>query len=144
MIHSVRKRAENIHPPASFTSAEIMAGAAEYKRHCVSCHGGPGLARAPWTSALLPTPPFLIDASRHWTTAQLYKLVHDGVKMTAMPAWGEIVSDEQIWEIVAFLKTLPGLSPHAFEQIEARVRAASPSLGSGAEAPSGTHFDTRP
>jgi mono/diheme cytochrome c family protein len=143
MIHSVRKRAEDIHPPESFTSAEIAAGAAEYKRHCVSCHGGPGVARAPWTSALLPTPPFLIDASRHWTPAQLYKIVHDGVKMTAMPAWGEIEPDETIWDIVAFLITLPSLSPREFERDVSEARTAAQDGAVGGQTASGAPTSPR-
>ncbi len=35
---------------------------------------------------MLPTPPFLIDASARWNHAELFRIVHNGVKMTAMPA----------------------------------------------------------
>ena len=34
--------------------------------------------------------------------------------MTAMPAWGRTHSDELIWDMVAFLRKLPALSPDAY------------------------------
>jgi hypothetical protein len=76
-------------------------------------------------SALLPTPPFLIDASRRWSRAELYTIVHDGVKMTAMPAWGEIEPDRKISDVVAFLETLPKLTPDEFAHL--RVQLPPPS-----------------
>jgi mono/diheme cytochrome c family protein len=75
------------------------------------CHGGPGLARAPWVRQLEPTPPYVIDASRRFTAPQLYFILLKGVKMSAMPAWGETRSPAELWNYVAFLEALPSLSP---------------------------------
>ena len=35
--------------------------------------------------------------------------------MTAMPAWGRTHSDELIWDMVAFVRTLPKLSPAQYQ-----------------------------
>lgn len=121
MIHSVQRRARALGPlPAT---ASFWSGAREYEAHCLSCHGGPGMDRAHWTKAMLPTPPFLVDASSHWSRRELYNIVHDGVKMTGMPAWGEVESDRQISDVVAFLQVTPKLTPQQFQQVIARVRA---------------------
>lgn len=122
MISSVRKRAE-LSAGASHLSGDVLSGAKEYELHCIACHGGPGVARAPWVSAMLPTPPFLVSASRHWSRRELYEIVHDGVKMTGMPAWGEIESDHKIVDIVAFLDAMPAITPDKFAKIRSFTRA---------------------
>jgi len=140
MIHSVKRRAAEapVLPPP--TRAALLSGAVEYERHCIACHGGPGVPRARWVSAMLPTPPFLIDAPARWSRAELYTLVHDGVKMTGMPAWGEIEPDARIADIVVFLEALPKITPERFaamrRQIDSRHRApiartANPATASG-------------
>jgi hypothetical protein len=47
------------------------------------------------------------------------------VKMTAMPAWSAVRTDAEVWDLVAFLETLPYISPPTY----ARMRAAEISKG---------------
>jgi mono/diheme cytochrome c family protein len=124
MIHSTARLADASRTPKPVTPEALLAGAREYHRHCLACHGGPGMARAPWASAMLPTPPFLIDAPARWSHAELYTIIHDGVKMTAMPAWGEIDSDDQVANVVAFVEALPRLTPEQFRKLQ--TQAAKP------------------
>jgi mono/diheme cytochrome c family protein len=126
MIHSVRVRAGDIQPPDRLTGAEVLAGFADYDTRCALCHGGPGVGRAPWVSGLTPTPPFLIEASRQWSPAQLDLIVGQGVKMTAMPGWSTTLSSSRIWNIVAFLEALPYLTPRDY----ATMRTAEAARGS--------------
>ena len=121
MIHSVQRRA-NAQAPLPQT-VSFWSGAREYEAHCIECHGGSGMDRAPWVKGMLPTPPFLVDTSAHWSRRELYNIVHDGVKMTGMPAWREVESDRQISDIVAFLQTMPKLTPEQFQQAIGKVRA---------------------
>jgi mono/diheme cytochrome c family protein len=129
MIHSVERRSRSVHPSAAPTSAAVRGGLRLYDQDCVGCHGAPGRARDGWTNGLNPSPPYLVDAPRHWRRAELFSIVRDGVKMTGMPAWGAVHSDPQIWEIVAFLEAQPYLSPAQYRQIGA----------SEAALPRGTH-----
>jgi mono/diheme cytochrome c family protein len=122
MRRFVQRGAKAITAPARFTPAQVEAGFQTYEARCVACHGGPGVARAAWTSALTPTPPYLLDAARQWTAPELYVIVHEGSKMTAMPAWGEFLSQGETWDVVAFLEALPELSPADY----ARMRETSP------------------
>lgn len=128
MIHSVRARAADITAPRAFSAAEVQAGLASYDQHCVACHGGPGIPRAPFVSAMTPTAPYLLDAARRWSPAELYYIVHRGVKMTAMPAWGEVLSDKETWNLVAFLEALPKMSAADYARLrQAQLAAASPA-----------------
>ena len=121
MIHSVQRRASELsNLPAS---ASFWAGAREYESHCLSCHGGPGVDRAGWAKGMLPTPPFLVDSSNHWSRRELYNIVHDGVKMTGMPAWSAVDSDQQVADVVEFLQVMPKLTPRQFQQAMGKVRS---------------------
>jgi mono/diheme cytochrome c family protein len=122
-IHSTKLRAAKIKPPGPFTPTQVTAGFQQYDADCVVCHGGPGVARAHWVRGMTPTPPFLLDAANRWTPAELYWIISQGAKMTAMPAWSESRTDTQMWNTVAFLEALPKLSPGDY----ARMKAAIPS-----------------
>jgi len=48
-------------------------------------------------------------------------VVKHGIKMTGMPAWGVTHDDDLLWDVVAFVRKLPELTP---EQYEALVKNA--------------------
>ncbi|MGI9169748.1 MAG: c-type cytochrome [Caulobacteraceae bacterium] len=134
-VSSVKARAGAAHPPPRFTAAQTLAGFREYRGDCELCHGGPGVARAPWTDGMIPTPPFLIDSARRWSPAQLDWIVGQGIKMTAMPAWRATHTPAEIWNLVAFLEALPYLSARDYARMAAADGprdAASPATLSAA------------
>jgi mono/diheme cytochrome c family protein len=122
MISSVKARSTGATPPASFTPADVKAGFKLYDAHCAMCHGGPGVARQPWTAGLEPPPPYLIDAPHRWSRQDLYWIVTNGVKMSAMPAWAGRFTSGQTWDVVAFLEALPYLTASDY----AHMREATP------------------
>ena len=48
-------------------------------------------------------------------------MVKHGIKLTGMPAWGVTHDDDLLWDVVAFLRKLPELTP---EQYETLVKSA--------------------
>jgi mono/diheme cytochrome c family protein len=129
-ITSVQLRARNIQPPARFTSEEVAAGFRDYDASCAVCHGGPGVARADWTQGLTPTPPYIVDSARSFRPRELFWIVGQGARMTAMPAWREVRTDGQLWDLVAFLEALPYLTAADY----ARMRAAAGTAGAASRA----------
>jgi mono/diheme cytochrome c family protein len=122
MTSSVKRRVQPL-PADALRHADVLAGARDYETHCVACHGGPGVARAPWTSALLPTPPYLLDSARRWSPAELATIVRDGVKMTAMPAWSEVEPNRDVTDVVALLVAMQRLTPAQFARLRAQAQA---------------------
>ncbi len=116
-VNSVTRESAGVRAPPAFTADEVRAGFGAYHQDCEMCHGGPGVPRAVWASGMTPTPPFIIDAARRFSPAQLYWIVDHGVKMTAMPAWRGTESEGRIWDIVAFLQSLPYLSARQYRQL---------------------------
>jgi hypothetical protein len=48
------------------------------------------------------------------TPAEQFWIVEHGVKMTGMPVWGTH-NDELLWDVVAFVRKLPELTPEQYE-----------------------------
>jgi len=101
---------------ANASSATIQAGAAIYSQHCAACHGDDLQGQPEWRrrkpDGRLPAPPH--DASGHtWhhPDAVLFGITRNGLKPplapdgyeSDMPAYGGILSDEQIWAVLAYI-----------------------------------------
>jgi mono/diheme cytochrome c family protein len=37
--------------------------------------------------------------------------------MSAMPAWGKTLDDAAIWDVVAFVRKLPDMTPETYQQL---------------------------
>jgi mono/diheme cytochrome c family protein len=125
MIHSVQLRSP-AHPAPQSNAERVEAGFRQYDSDCVACHGGPGIDRAAWARGMNPTPPYLLDAARHWTPDQLFWIVKHGVKMTGMPSWGKTKSDHDIDDLVAFLEALPTISADDYRRMRAAPKPSPP------------------
>lgn len=94
----------------------IKRGAAEYGEMCAMCHLGPGVERSEISQGLYPPAPELARDS-DLSVAEDFWVIKHGVKMTAMPAWGVTHDDAILWDIVAFLRKLPRLTPDQYKTL---------------------------
>ena len=108
--YSVRHHARGVEAPA-LTTAMAQRGAQIYARHCVQCHGAPGVAPGQASLGLQPTPGPLVNMPQRWQPNELYWIVSNGIKMTGMPAWRFRLTDEDIWDVVAVIEQLPRIAP---------------------------------
>ena len=119
MTNSVKSRAGAAPPPAGLDAEDhVRAGFHLFDEMCVQCHGAPGKKRGEIGLGLRPEPPGLSEVARRWTTAQLFWIVKHGIATTGMPAFGGTHTQEQLWDLVAFVQKLPGLSPEQYKALE--------------------------
>ena len=112
---SIAVGARGIVPPKDLDDPKrISAGAGLYNEMCTGCHLGPGLERSELSQGLYPPAPELARADDLSPAEQFWTIKH-GVKLTAMPAWGKTHNDELIWDMVAFLRHLPKMSPAQYK-----------------------------
>jgi mono/diheme cytochrome c family protein len=121
MQRSVKARSDKIHPPPLGTQARFDSGMALYRQHCVQCHGAPGVAPEPFAFGLRPAPVNLVEPGRSWPPEEIYWIVKHGVKMTAMPGWQYRLTDDELWDLVAFVKRMPTLSPAEYRDSQSAV-----------------------
>ncbi len=82
------------------------AGAEVFKTNCESCHGPQGHGDGPAGAALDPMPKNLAEFAPTVGDDYLYWRVNTGKEGTSMVAWKGVLTDEQIWQAVAFIRTL--------------------------------------
>jgi mono/diheme cytochrome c family protein len=116
---SVDARAASIQVPPLNRPEMITDGASDYEEMCTGCHLAPGLPENEMRPGLDPKPPLLAQGPPDDPREEFWTIKH-GIGMTAMSAWGKTHSDEEIWNMVAFLQRLPGLSPQAYRALVAK------------------------
>ena len=114
---SVAARARDIVVPTDLDdSSRISKGAGQYAEMCSGCHLAPGMKRTEISRGLYPRAPEL-RRQTDLTPAEQFWIVKHGVKMSGMPAWGVTHDDELLWDVVAFVRQLPELTPEQYETL---------------------------
>ena len=109
-VRSIKAQASGVKPPANLADHKrVVAGTSHFADHCSSCHSAPGVDVGEIAKGMYPPPPVLKDAARQWSSGELFWIIRNGIKMSGMPAWPDH-SDEDIWNIVAFLGRLPAMT----------------------------------
>jgi mono/diheme cytochrome c family protein len=143
---SVERRAAAVPAHAAPTDAVPPGGAIAYRDMCVSCHGAPGVARSEIGSGMTPRPPDLSQEVPRWSDRELFWIVKHGIRLAGMPAFGPTHPDGDLWDIVAFVRTLPTLNAreyarlagtpgpgHDHEGVSASPRAPAPDADGAAQ-----------
>jgi len=114
---SISVRASEIKPPVDLTNPErVRWGSGNYDAMCVGCHLSPETADSEIRKGLYPTPPKLTTKPEtvldlQVAQARQFWIIKHGIKASGMPAWSKGgMEDEAIWDLVAFLQKLPGLT----------------------------------
>lgn len=82
------------------------AGAEVFRTNCEACHGPQGYGDGPAGQSLDPRPRNLASLQAVAGDDFLFWRIREGKPGTSMVAWKGILTDEQIWQTVAFLRTL--------------------------------------
>ena len=98
-------------PPYAGSEDVYVNGAMVYKENCAACHGVPGedVAYAQW---MYPRAPQLFKKHAHGNVVgvcdddpgETYWKVKNGIRLTGMPAFQHVLSDEDMWDVTLLLK----------------------------------------
>lgn len=97
-------------------SPEVLAGAKEHwADHCATCHGNDGRGKTLIGKGLYPKPPDMTETeTQQLTDGELFYAIHNGIRLTGMPAFGEEggneLDDRESWALVHFIRYLPKLT----------------------------------
>jgi len=86
-------------------SGDPLAGAASYAQNCVACHGSAGGGDGPRAHDINPRPRNFTSpaAMKTFNRQGLYFGIKFGVKGRTMPAWGAVLTDQEIADIAEFV-----------------------------------------
>jgi mono/diheme cytochrome c family protein len=98
--------------PTAAVTPDAAKGATLYAANCASCHGPRGEGDGPTAAALVPKPAKHHDGAymNALTNEHLFKVIKEGGpsagKSPMMAPWGGMLGDAQIWDVVAFVRSL--------------------------------------
>ena len=97
------KTERNPFPP---DQASLTIGSTVYAEKCQTCHGTSGRGDGPSSEALNPSPADLVVHVPLHPDMALFSFIHDGIKGTSMAGLGDSLTDDQIWHVINYIRTL--------------------------------------
>lgn len=95
--------------PQPNTPETIASGKDAFMHYCVACHGLDGQnTGVPFAAKMSPPVPSLASKNvQRYTDGQLKWVIDYGIYPTGMPGSKGVLSDDEIWSIVTYLRHLP-------------------------------------
>jgi mono/diheme cytochrome c family protein len=137
-------------------SPEVEAAAlAHWADHCAGCHANDGsgdvlMGKRTWP----PAPDMRLPQTQQMSDGELFYIIENGVRFSAMPAWGtgSARDTEDSWKLVRFIRHLPklsdeekkeiqGMNPRSPEEIREEEQEEKFLKGEGSNEPQIDHHD---
>ena len=106
---TVTVRGKSDRSPLDATPETIAEGKKAFGSYCTVCHGLDGQnTGVPFADRMSPPVASLASTSvQNYTDGQLHWIIQNGISPSGMPASSGLLSDEEIWAIVAYVRHLP-------------------------------------
>ena len=89
-------------PPVSTERGRMI-----YRTRCLECHGAEGRGDGEKAPFLSPRPGSLVSAATSAKSDRdLLRTIQNGKLRTAMPAWKDILSDEEMQDVLQYVRSL--------------------------------------
>jgi mono/diheme cytochrome c family protein len=154
----IRKEAPN-RDLSAMTTSDLLAGVDIYKKHCAVCHGVSGQDPAPIGNGMFPPAPQFFrpppmrgpgpdgqgpagaappppsgrdGRGRGPGGGPDFWRIKNGIRLTGMPSFGGTLSDDQIWQVTAFLASRRNMPPEIKAALDASAATSSASPSAAA------------
>jgi len=106
---SITVRGKNVSNPWPNDQPTIEAGRKSFSHYCMVCHGLDGQnTGVPFAEKMSPPAPLLNSWNvQAYTDGQLKWIIENGLFPSGMPASKGILNDDEMWQIVRYLRHLP-------------------------------------
>ena len=100
------EEASEVPNPIEADAASVEAGSVVFVTNCATCHGETGEGDGPAAEGLEKKPADLHESHvQELSDGALFYIVTHGVPDTPMVAWENVLSEEERWHVVNFLRT---------------------------------------
>ena len=118
-------------------------GEAIYQKRCLQCHGEEGDGLGPAAERLNPPPRdftlglYKIRSSSYDADLpndeDLFRMVRNGMPGTAMPGWSDLLSEQDTWDVIAYIKAFAELEGKPEKQVDygTQVQSSPESIAAG-------------
>lgn len=90
---------------------DLAAGMEIYKEMCAQCHGQLSGRPSVLGASFYPPAPQLPGHGTSYNEAEVFWIVKHGIRNTSMPAWRNLLADENIQQVTAFVKSIDSWQP---------------------------------
>jgi mono/diheme cytochrome c family protein len=101
---SVARHAPRGGNPQTSAETDSTQGAAIYRQLCSRCHGLTEQSDNLYGKSFYPPAPHLPISGTTFTEGEVFWIVKHGIRNTAMPAWGNLMSDDDIWKVAGVVR----------------------------------------
>lgn len=125
---SIATQSKDIEIPSLSDPDLLITGAKHYHAMCTQCHLAPGIKPTELAHGLYPQAPVfyqrLAVSDEKVLSSQIkenFWVIKNGLKMTAMPAWGLTHDDKTIWGMAIFVQQMSGMTVEQYNQITSHL-----------------------
>ena len=125
----------NAQNPVPLSPGVIKESLAHFADHCAQCHANNGSGETPIGKNVNPRALDLrLPEIQSMSDGEIFWVIHNGIRFTAMPAWGEgaPAEDKDSWKLVHFIRHLSQLTPEELDQMKELNPTAKKDLEEGA------------
>ncbi len=126
---AVDRRAPDVQNPVQPTDANLIAGMKVYQTNCASCHGDIHHPHGMLADSLYPRAPQFVEDTADMPENQNFYIIQHGIRLSGMPAWKQVLNEQEMWQVTAFLSHMDKLPPQVSDAWKA-VAGSSPNENS--------------
>jgi mono/diheme cytochrome c family protein len=108
--------------PVTLTPQVLNEARAHWADHCAVCHSNDGSGDAVMGRNMYPPAPDMrLPETQQMTDGELFYIIQNGVRLTGMPAWGDLGAahdEEDSWKLVYFIRHLPQVTVEEKKEME--------------------------
>jgi mono/diheme cytochrome c family protein len=112
--------------PLPETHEVVSQGQEVFLGSCAQCHGANARGDADLGRSMNPPAMDLSSTHvQHWSDAELFWIIQNGVRLTGMPSWKSSISDNDTWKLARFIHKLPAASASTSTAVPSQAQAAA-------------------
>lgn len=121
--------------PATAKPGDAARGKEIYDKRCTWCHGAEGDGAGAAKELLNPPPRDFTSGNYKIKSSSfedmvpndddIFRMIRDGMPGTAMPGWSDVLKEQEMWDLVAYVKTFAGYDTPPAAQVDFGTQIAS-------------------
>jgi mono/diheme cytochrome c family protein len=101
---SVARHAPTGGNPQPSPETDSTMGGTSYRQLCSRCHGLTDRSDNTYGNSFYPPAPNFALRGTTFSEGEIFWIVKHGIRNTAMPAWGSLLTDEEIWRVAGVVR----------------------------------------
>jgi mono/diheme cytochrome c family protein len=107
LLSGARQSQADLPNPFPPDGPHLQEGRELYEKHCAFCHGLDGKGPGENGIQFYPPVPSLVGSEMELRDGQMHYIISRGIRYTAMPSFAKVLTPDQIWKVITWVRSLP-------------------------------------